>query len=294
VWVLDDDPADGAVDDGWGVTDRRVRSSDRQGRRRSGEELPDEVVQELVGAVGSLQGERLARQLASAVRSYERDRYEEAFRITRGLVSQAPESMAVVELHGLVCYRLGKWQQAAKFLAQALTVDGGVEGAQIPVLMDCHRALNHHRRVQELWDELRSISPDSDVLVEGRLVLAADLADRDLLGEAIELLVRSGAGRTLRRPADRHLRQWYLLGDLYERAGDLPRARALFQMVVEHDPEVADVAARLAALGGAPGATLGPSGSRGSVTLGELARTPRPTRVQHPRSQQDQRAARSR
>lgn len=296
VWVLDDEPeplrdqpqaeAGGAGGPGLAGQVRTIGAAGARapapsapvaGARRRGvdEELPSEVVEELIGAVGREPGERLARQLASAARSYRRDRYEEALRITRTLVVQAPESMAAVELHGLVCYRLGKWQQAAKFLTQVVEMDGGVEGAQIPVLMDCHRALNHHRRVRELWDELRSLSPDSDVLVEGRLVLAADLADRDLLNEAIALLVEAGAGRSLRRPADRHLRQWYLLADLYERAGDLSRARDLFQLVVEHDPEVADARTRLAALGGGASDLSSTGARRGSVTLGELARAPK-------------------
>ena len=45
------------------------------------------------------------------------------------------------------------------------------------------------------------------------------------------------------------MRQWYLLGDLYERAGDLPRAREYFERVGKADPEAFDVAERLRGLG---------------------------------------------
>ena len=44
------------------------------------------------------------------------------------------------------------------------------------------------------------------------------------------------------------MRLWYALADLEERAGDVPRARALFQQVRRYDAEFADVAERLAAL----------------------------------------------
>ena len=109
-------------------------------------------------------------------------------------------------------------------------------------------------------------------LVEGRLVFAADLAEQDKLAEAIELLLGAGAARDLRRPGDRHIRQWYLLADLCERAGDIPRARELFARVVVADPEMADAVSRLAALG-----TVAPTerDRRSVITLGEIADTPR-------------------
>jgi tetratricopeptide (TPR) repeat protein len=103
--------------------------------------------------------------------------------------------------------------------------------------------------VEALWKELRAASPSADVLVEGRLVLAADLADRGELSGAIDLLTSAGAARHLRNPADRHIRQWYVLADLYERAGDVPLARDLFARVLDADPGLADAAERLASLG---------------------------------------------
>jgi hypothetical protein len=56
------------------------------------------------------------------------------------------------------------------------------------------------------------------------------------------------AARRVAHPQDRHLRQWYALADLYERAGDLPRARELFSRVAATDPEAFDVAVRLRGL----------------------------------------------
>ena len=45
------------------------------------------------------------------------------------------------------------------------------------------------------------------------------------------------------------MRVWYALADLYERAGDLPKARELFLRIRRHDAGFADAAERLAALG---------------------------------------------
>ena len=54
--------------------------------------------------------------------------------------------------------------------------------------------------------------------------------------------------RDVKRVHEHHLRLWYALGDLYERAGDIPRARDMFDRVAKRDRAFADVAERLAAL----------------------------------------------
>jgi tetratricopeptide (TPR) repeat protein len=232
------------------------------------------VVRELEDAGGPRAG-RLAAELAKAAEAYAEDRYLDALRITTRLVRVAPGSAAVRELHGLTCYRLGRWRQALSHLRTAAELTGG-DVSQLPVVMDCHRALGQHREVAARFEELRQASPDADLLAEGRLVLAGDLADRGDLGAAVALLVEAGGMRRRANPAARHLRQWYLLGDLLERSGDLAGARELFARVVAADPDLADVAARLEALGGPPGTVRTRRGRRPAEdrTLGELARRP--------------------
>ena len=110
--------------------------------------------------------------MAAAARAYERDRYPEALRITRELVDRVPESAAARELHGLVCYRLGRWTRGHRAPRGGPQLSGGDDTSQVPVLMDCHRAMDHHRRVEALWEELRGASPSADILAEGRMVLA--------------------------------------------------------------------------------------------------------------------------
>ncbi|HVA04523.1 MAG TPA: tetratricopeptide repeat protein [Acidimicrobiales bacterium] len=257
IWVFDgvatDDPDTGgrASKSRRGSNPGRVSSTDRRPSPTSPkdpEALPTDVVEEITGAVGRAKAGKVADRLAAAARAYERDRYPEALRITRDLVDQVPESAAARELHGLVCYRLGRWREAVRHLDAARKLSGG-DPSQVPVLMDCHRAMGHHRRVEALWKELRGLSPSADVLVEGRLVLAEDLAEVGKLDEAIVVLATAGAAKNLRNPGDRHLRQWYVLADLYERAGNVPLARELFARVASVDPELADVTDRLLALG---------------------------------------------
>src|SRR6202042_1109373 len=122
------------------------------------------------------------------------------------------------------------------------------------------------KKVADLWTELRQSSPEPDVLAEGRIVAAASLAETGDLQGAIAMLATAGASKALRNPSNRHIRQWYLLGDLYERAGDVPRAREMFERIVRADPEAYDVVERLSGLG-----PIRPSRSRGRAGAGAAA-----------------------
>jgi tetratricopeptide (TPR) repeat protein len=85
------------------------------------------------------------------------------------------------------------------------------------------------------------------LVTEGRIVMAGSLADQGRLQEAIALLEK--AQKNVKRPEVHHLRQAYYLADLYERAGEVARARELFRWVVTHEPQFADAPERAAALG---------------------------------------------
>jgi tetratricopeptide (TPR) repeat protein len=116
---------------------------------------------------------------------------------------------------------------------------------QYPAMMDCQRALHRYGAVDELWEDLRQASPSAEVMAEGRIVMAGSLADRGDLPGAIRLLERDVA---IKKPRLHHLREWYALADLHERAGDVPRARDLFARVEAVDPEAFDTQDRLRAL----------------------------------------------
>lgn len=220
-------------------------SRETPGRDRATARLAPEVAAELDRTAGPRMGARLRDRLGEATRAYERDRYLDAQRHLVALVKAAPDAPAVRELYGLTLYRLGRWEEAIAQLQEYRRLSASLD--QLPVVADCHRALGHHRQVEEAWDELRLSSPAPDLLAEGRLVMAGDRADRGDVRGAMTLLGR--VDRRVRAPREHHLRQWYALADLYERSGDLPRARQLFALVARHDPDLADAVERLAALG---------------------------------------------
>jgi len=203
-----------------------------------------EVQSELHDAVGAARVAGVERRLAEAVKAYERDRYQDALTTLRPVARVAPMSPTVRELHGLTLYRLGKWNAAIRELEAFHALTGSFD--QHPVLADCHRAAGHPRKVEQVFEELRKSSPSPEVLTEGRIVVAGARADSGDLAGAIELLER--ARTKARVPQLHHLRLWYALADLYERAGEVPRARALFRTVLDHDPSLFDTAERIAAL----------------------------------------------
>jgi tetratricopeptide (TPR) repeat protein len=211
------------------------------GRRRR---VPAAVIDELSAGAGPTRGAKLSARLADATYAYERERYSEAARILRALADQAPGSATVRKLYGLVLYRLGQWPEAARQLEAYRDLSGSFD--QLPPLADCFRALRRFEDAENIWADLREASPDPDLVAEGRIVAAGCLADQGQLAGAIALLER--AMRKTKHPKERHVRQWYALADLYEQAGDVPRARDLFGRVASVDPDAFDVRQRLRAL----------------------------------------------
>jgi thioredoxin-like negative regulator of GroEL len=225
-------------------TGRAVPTEERRPRRKP-KELPALVSSELASGVQSSKLRRIQDRLTDAAGAYERDRYRDAARMLKPLAEQAPGVAAVRELYGLTLYRLGRWDSAIKEFEAFRAISGSYD--QHPALADSYRAKKRWRAVDELWEELRRASPSPELVAEGRIVTAGSLADRGRTADAIALLEAVRA--EVKRPKSHHLRTWYALADLYERAGEVPRARELFRRVLAHDADLYDTAERLAAIG---------------------------------------------
>ena len=211
--------------------------------------LPDEVREEVVAlsAANRHDSDRLLGLLADAAQLYNRGRFRDSLALSRKVLNALPESYAARELTGLCYYALGKWREAITQLQRV--VDTTVDPAQIPTLMDAYRALRDYDRVSSLFRKLRTSSPPADVMAEGRIVFAESLADQGMVAEGISLLEEAGIRKKIRNPQRRHYRQWYALGDLYEKAGNIASARRMFQVVAEHDGGETDARDRLAFIG---------------------------------------------
>lgn len=208
------------------------------------EGIAGSVDEELRSALGQAKGARAQQRMREARDAFKRERFDEARRILRPIAESAPRVAALRELYGLSLYRLGRWKQASVELEAFRTLAASTD--QHPVLADCYRALRRYDEVEHLWHELREASPSSELVAEGRIVYAGALADQGRLDEALQTL--EAAVRPTRKAKVHHLRVAYALADLYERAGDVARARELFQRIAGSDPDFVDVQSRLRAL----------------------------------------------
>jgi tetratricopeptide (TPR) repeat protein len=218
-------------------------------RRRRSASVAPEVREELVDAAAPGAVQRYEERLAAAADALDRERFGDARRLVQPVLRDLPEVAFAHEIAGLALYRQGRWRQAAQELEAARRLDGTVR--HHAVLADCYRALRRYSKVDELWRELREASPGHELMAEGRIVAAGALADRGDLAGALEVMRKAmdDAERNGRKVRDHHLRQWYVIADLYDRSGNVVSARRWFRLVAQHDAGFADVEARLRALG---------------------------------------------
>jgi tetratricopeptide (TPR) repeat protein len=235
---------EGSVRDLAQAASTRAAATPQPSPRRPPRAIDPEVSAELSDAAGAQRGGRLAERLAQASEALDRERFDEARRIASSVAKEAPTVAAVHEVLGLADYRLGRYRQAAAALTRADELRPNV--ALLPVLADCQRALGRWREVDRLWLRIREASPAHEVLAEGRIVAAGALADQGDLRGALAVM---NAAKPSKRVRQHTLREWYVLGDLYDRVGDPISARRSFLAVAEHDPDFADVRQRLATLG---------------------------------------------
>jgi tetratricopeptide (TPR) repeat protein len=214
-------------------------------RKRAQGELDPEVVAEVEREAGNQRSGRYRERLQSAAEALERGRYDDARRMVQPVLRDLPNIAMAHEIAGLAFYSTGQWRKAAAELELARQIDHSVR--HHPVLADCYRAMKRYDVVTELWEDLKGASPAPALMAEGRIVTAGALADQGDLRGALSMMAK--AREVPKKVRDHHLRQWYVLGDLLDRSGEIVEARRFFGMVAQADAEFADVMQRLAALG---------------------------------------------
>ena len=213
--------------------------------KRAPKPLDPEIGDELVGVLGEQRGKRLSERLAQASEALDRERFDEARRISASIAKEAPAVAAVQEVLGLASYRLGRYKQAVAALQQAQELHENP--ALLPVIADGYRAMRRWQAVERVWGQIKAASPSQDVMSEGRIIFANSIADQGDITGAIAAM-DDGTKRP-KRVRPHHLREWYVLGDLYDKLGDTINARRYFATVADHDAEFVDVVDRLRALG---------------------------------------------
>lgn len=221
----------------------RVESPKRKKKSKTSRRSVDVSHVEMHG-VASSTATKLQRRLAEAASAFEAERFNDAQRMLESIERLSPGVPEVHELLGLSHYRMGRWGKAIKEFERFYEMTESVE--QHPPWADCCRALKRWTKAEELWNELGDASPGPELIEEGRIVQAGALADRGRVDDAIRFMER--APKVKGKPDLHHLRRWYVMGDLYERAGDHSRARRVFTDIVRAAPDFGDAAERAAGL----------------------------------------------
>lgn len=215
-------------------------------RRSRDRPLDPEVAAEISGvASDKVVADRAKQRLVDAQTALDHDRVDEARRIVAPLLRSMPGVAAVHEVSGLVAYRRGRWRDAVRELEAGQALKHNVD--VLPVLADSYRALKRWADVDRVWTDVREASPSQDVMAEARIVAAGARADRDDLAGALRVMGKVTASP--KRVREHHLRQWYVLGDLNDRAGNPIEAARWFRLVAAHDTDYVDVSSRLRSLG---------------------------------------------
>ncbi len=220
-------------------------AEDAPSRRRREPQIAPEVVEDLQALLPANRMARYQERLASAADALDRGRFGDARRMVQPVLRDVPDMAFAHEIAGLASYRLGQFRKAAAELELARQLDASLR--HHPVLADCYRALRRYTEVEELWRELREASPEPALMAEGRIVAAGAQADRGDIKGALATMQK--AMDVPKKARDYHLRQWYVVGDLFDRSGDPVKARRWFALVAEADADFADVRDRLRALG---------------------------------------------
>jgi tetratricopeptide (TPR) repeat protein len=215
----------------------RDRSKGGDGRRGSiaavpTGDLPRWVRDEITRTAPKARREPAITHLAKAVDEFADERYGAAYAQLRSAKDLAPQAATIRELLGLSAYHLGKWQEALRELRTFRRISG--EPTQVPVELDCLRALGRTEDVEKTFRQLKDLDPRPETDDEARVVFASSLLDRGLVAEAWKVIK---PGRLVANPRPSALRRWYVASRVAAASGDTAAARQIVDAITNADSD---------------------------------------------------------
>lgn len=171
-----------------------------------------------------------------AVEAYSNDDLDEAVRLGEQSKHLALRAPSIREFLGLTYYAQGRWKEAARELAAFRRLTGST--AQNHLIADCYRAMGRPEKSLEYTDEVSRKAVGDEVFYEVQIVAAGATADLGHVEHAIARLEKLDLEP--KTAAEHHLRAWYVLADLLERAGRFTQAKTWFEAVATSDPGLTD------------------------------------------------------
>lgn len=195
-------------------------------------DLPRWVRDEITRTAPKARREPAITHLSKAVAEFADERYGAAYAQLRSAKDLAPQAATIRELLGLSAYHLGKWQEALRELRTFRRISG--EPTQVPVELDCLRALGRIEDVEKTFRQLKDLEPRPETDDEARVVFASSLLDRGLMAEAWRVIK---PGRLVANPRPSALRRWYVASRVAAASGDAATARRILDAITDADAD---------------------------------------------------------
>lgn len=217
---------------------QRRGQQDRKAPHRSiasvpaGGELPRWVRDEITRTTPKDRREPAITHLSRGVAAVADDRYGAAYEQLRKAKDLAPQAATIRELLGISAYHLERWEEALRELRTFRRISG--ETTQVPLEMDCLRALGRPEDVQKTFRQLRELSPRPETDDEARVVLASSLLDRNLVADAWQVIK---PGRIVANPRPSLLRRWYVAARVAAASGDHDAAVRFADAIASHEAD---------------------------------------------------------
>lgn len=202
-------------------------------------ELPRWVREEITRTAPKARREPALNHLARAVGEFADERYAAALDQLQSAKKLAPQAATIRELLGLSAYHLERWDLALRELRTFRRITG--EATQVPVEMDCLRAMGRTEDVEKTFRQLREIDARPETNDEARVVFASSLLERGLVSDAWKVIK---PGRLVANPHLSSLRRWYVAARVATAAGELDAAHRFANAIAEADadfPGLADL-----------------------------------------------------
>jgi len=218
--------------------DRKARTTgsapSREDRKKlhAGGQLPRWIREEITRSTPKERRDAAIRELENGVEAFAAERYKPAAAALRKAKAAASSSATIRELLGLSAYHIGNWDEALKELRAFRRMSG--ETDQMPIEMDCLRALGRGKDVGKTYDLFHELGGGRDTDNEARVVYASHLVDEGRLDEAWKVV----NARLVANPPESLVRRWAVSARVAHAAGDDAAASKFLAAIRDHDAEL--------------------------------------------------------
>lgn len=210
---------------------RGPSSADRK-KLHAGGQLPKWVREEILRATPKDRRDAVIRELESAVESFAAGRFKQAAAGLRRAKAASTRVATIRELLGLSAYQLGNWEEALRELRAFRRMSG--ETDQMPVEMDCLRALGRSKDVDKTYALFQELGGGRDSDNEARVVYASHLLDQGRLEEAWRVVK---PGRLIDNPPASLVRRWAVAARVANAVDDQEAVGKFLAAIRDDDPE---------------------------------------------------------